>query len=221
MSAYNAEKFIQYAIQSVLNQTFSDFEFIITGDGCTDQTAAVVQGFNDPRIDWDNLPQNVGSQGIANQKSLKKARGKYIAYLDHDDLWFPWHLERLLEHIEKTNDDWVHSTGFAILPNADIHYWGALPTGFSYSEYGVGNSMWIHRRGLAEEVGGWRHHNQTVGYLEADLQRRIDEKRKYQMGCSTEPTVLKFYAPAWSPYSKKTVDFPQKIYLQQAVWRRK
>ena len=216
MAAYNAEKFIQYAIQSVLNQTFGDFEFIITGDGCTDQTAAVVRSFNDPRIEWGNLPENVGSQGIANNQSIKKANGQYIAYLGHDNLWFPWHLEKLLKHIEENKDDWAHSTGFAILPSGHVHYWGSLPAGFSYSEYGVGNSLWIHRRDLAEEVGGWRHHNQIFDYVEVDLQRRIAQE-KHRMSCSKEPSVLKFYALAWSPYSAKTVDFPQKIYFERIL----
>ena len=52
MATFNAEKFIRHSIQSALNQTFSDFELIVIGDACTDNTAQVVNGFEDSRLHW-------------------------------------------------------------------------------------------------------------------------------------------------------------------------
>ena len=80
---------------SVQRQTFADFELLVIGDGCTDDSEAVVAAFGDPRFHWENLPQNHGHQSPANNRGLALARGKWIAYLGHDDLWMPNHLELL------------------------------------------------------------------------------------------------------------------------------
>src|SRR3954453_5561675 len=94
-ATYNYSSVLRYAIKSALEQTFQDFEHWIIGDGCTDDSDEVVRSFNDPRLHWHNLPENVGSQFAPNNKGLELARGEYIAYLGHDDIWHPSHLAKL------------------------------------------------------------------------------------------------------------------------------
>lgn len=216
MAAYNAEKFIGYAIQSVLNQTFSDFELRVVGDCCTDNTEQVVSSFNDERIHWYNLPHNVGSQGIPNSEGLKRAKGELIAYLSHDDLWFPWHLAQLMAYLQKTDCDWVHSSGFAILPNHHVDFMGSLPVGFDYQSYFVAPSLWLHKKNKVEEAGNWPHHYQTPTYIDQDLQIRM-AKFGHKMSASKEPSVIKFQAIVWKSLSKQTQYFPQVIYLQKII----
>src|ERR1041385_1945984 len=92
---YNWSSVLRYSIRSALWQTMQDFELIVVGDGCTDDSAEVVASFQDPRVSWHNLPSNCGSQSIPNNKGLELARGQYVAYLGHDDIWLPQHLEIL------------------------------------------------------------------------------------------------------------------------------
>ena len=85
MAAYNAEKYISEAIQSILDQTYTDFELIIVNDGSTDTTKEKIKAFDDPRIKYY---ENEGNCKIifTRNKLLKLAKGKYIAWLDADDI---------------------------------------------------------------------------------------------------------------------------------------
>ncbi|PRD46218.1 glycosyltransferase family 2 protein [Sphingobacterium haloxyli] len=97
MAAYNAASFISEAIQSVLNQTFTDFELLIVNDGSTDNTTEIVRSFQDPRI---RLIENERNKGLAFTRNvaLQKAKGEFLAVLDSDDIAFPNRLEIQLQH---------------------------------------------------------------------------------------------------------------------------
>jgi len=92
IATYNWSSVLPYSIGSVLRQTMQDFEILVVGDGCTDDSEAVVAAIGDPRIRWFNLPANSGHQSAPNNEGLRQARGELIAYLGHDDLWLPHHL---------------------------------------------------------------------------------------------------------------------------------
>lgn len=100
---YNWATVLPFSIGSVLGQTRADFEILVIGDGCTDESAAVVAAIRDRRVQWVNLPSNTGHQAGPNTEGLHRARGKYIAYLGHDDLWLPRHLELLVGALERTS----------------------------------------------------------------------------------------------------------------------
>lgn len=85
LPAYNCEKFIGKAIQSVLQQTFTDFELIIINDGSTDNTRSVIQTFHDQRILYLENPGNQGLISTLNN-AITYAKGKYIARMDGDDI---------------------------------------------------------------------------------------------------------------------------------------
>jgi glycosyltransferase involved in cell wall biosynthesis len=104
MPAYNSEKYIAQAIQSILDQTYENFELCIINDGSTDNTAAVIDQFDDPRIIKINHSKNKGLVETRNAL-IELARGKYIAYLDNDDIAFPDRLERQVAFLEAGKAD--------------------------------------------------------------------------------------------------------------------
>src|SRR5690349_20582249 len=92
MATYNWSSVLPYSIGSVQHQTLPDFELLVVGDGCTDDSAEVVGAIGDPRVRWIGLENNSGHQSVPNNEGLRQARGEIIAYLGHDDLWLPDHL---------------------------------------------------------------------------------------------------------------------------------
>jgi len=102
MTAYNAERFIGEAVESVLQQTWKDFEFIIINDGSTDRTGAIIESFDDPRIRLIRQ-ENMGIAASLN-KGLQLARSTYIARFDADDICHPQRLEKQLTFFHEHPD---------------------------------------------------------------------------------------------------------------------
>src|SRR3954464_8543569 len=100
MATWNWSSVLPFSIGSVLGQDLDDFELLVVGDGCTDDSEAVVKGIGDPRVEWVNLPERSGHQSAPNNEGLRRARGEYVAYLGHDDLWLPHHLSCLTAALE-------------------------------------------------------------------------------------------------------------------------
>lgn len=97
--SYNHEKYVAECLQSVLNQTFQDFEIIITDDGSTDRTVEIIHSFNDPRIKLDVFPENRGC-AVAVANCCRMARGAYIANLCSDDVWEKNKLEKQVNYLD-------------------------------------------------------------------------------------------------------------------------
>ena len=98
--AYNHEKFVAQAIESVLQQTFQDFEIIITDDGSSDNTARVIKKFSDPRIRFFAFENNRGACVVANI-ALQHVQGEYVAILSSDDLFLPKKLETQVQFLDR------------------------------------------------------------------------------------------------------------------------
>ena len=99
MPAYNAGKYIAAAVQSVLDQTFTDFELLIVDDGSSDNTIAVLQVFTDSRIRLIRQENNGISAAL--NAGLRQACGKYICRFDADDICFPQRLSRQLSFLDE------------------------------------------------------------------------------------------------------------------------
>lgn len=93
---WNCGRFIAETIDSVLAQTYQNWEMLIVDDCSTDNTKEVVAKYNDPRIKYHCLKKNSGA-AVARNKALRMAKGRWIAFLDSDDLWKPEKLERQLK----------------------------------------------------------------------------------------------------------------------------
>ena len=97
---YNAEKYIAATVQSVLSQTYENFEIIIVDDGTPDNSVKVCQQFDDARIKIIHQ-QNKGLPGARNT-GIRHAQGDYLAFLDADDIWLPEKLEKHVEHLNNS-----------------------------------------------------------------------------------------------------------------------
>lgn len=102
MPTFNASKFLADSIESILAQTYSNLELLITDDCSTDGTHDILQSFSekDSRVKVMYLKENRGP-GIARNKSIERAKGRYIAFCDCDDRWMPEKLEKQIAHMTK------------------------------------------------------------------------------------------------------------------------
>jgi glycosyltransferase involved in cell wall biosynthesis len=169
---YNYAEVLPYSIGSVLRQTFSDFELLVIGDHCTDASETVVRSIADPRVRWINLEKGTGHQSGPNNEGLRQGKGELTAYLGHDDLWLPRHLELAIGTIDG-GADFSYAITEMVTPD------GRLPT-FAPQELEHINGMWIpptsvvHRRQMAIDVGGWKHYKDVPDRdPEADLWMRM------------------------------------------------
>lgn len=159
-ATYHRPEVLAYAIRAVLTQTHTDWELLVMGDHCTDHTEATVRRFEDPRVQFINLPENCGEQSGPNNEGLRRARGQYIAFVNHDDLWFPDHLARALETLEATGADLVFAPGLAVQPGGGLRIVGLAASEHYEPNVFVGASSWVFRRELLESVGEWRNFRQ-------------------------------------------------------------
>src|SRR5688572_12660092 len=107
--SFNSEKFISETIKSVQNQTYQNWEMIIVDDCSTDDTVSKISDFlQDKRIQLHQLNQNSGT-GIARNKALSLATGRFIAFLDSDDLWKPEKLQKQVEFMISENQPFTFS----------------------------------------------------------------------------------------------------------------
>lgn len=121
MPAFNAEKYLKEAIDSILSQTFTDFEFLIIDDGSTDHTVKIVSEYDDPRI---KLVLNKKNEGLVYtlNKGLDIAQGKYIARMDADDIALPNRLSKQYDYMEQSGID-VISCAFSLMGTPhEIHF---------------------------------------------------------------------------------------------------
>jgi glycosyltransferase involved in cell wall biosynthesis len=103
LPVYNDEKYLKKAIESVLEQTFTDFELIIVNDGSEDTSMDIVHSFKDPRIQIIGDAKNLGLPKRLNQIT-KLAKGKYLARMDSDDIMLPTRLEEQISILENDNN---------------------------------------------------------------------------------------------------------------------
>jgi glycosyltransferase involved in cell wall biosynthesis len=172
MAVYNRSRHIVPTIKSVLQQTFADFELLLVGDGCTDDTAEVVKPFLSERVIWRNLAPGAGNQYAANNAAIEMARGRYIAYLGHDDLWAPGHLAALQRTFLAHADAWVVASGCVCYgpPGSGRHLVTGLFSGDEAKlQFFFPPSSFAHRVELTRAIGPWRAPDTVKPPVDADL----------------------------------------------------
>lgn len=221
LPTHNRADILSYSIQSVLNQTFDNFELLIVGDGCTDGTERIVNQFvkKDKRIRWFPFPKGKGF-GYAHRNTVfKKARGTYIAFVAHDDLWFPDHLEKCYQFLSCHSDYeivytrplWIAHDG-TIVPsclNTDVP---SMRDVFLNIRNEIPAQCVVHLRSRAKEAG-FMDTNMPEGGDWDMWKRIIRSSTSKKIGFISSPTTLHFRA-VW-----RTKKFYWDLYLEQLYSR--
>ena len=162
ISAYNAERFIQQCVQSILDQSFTDFELIITDDGSTDDTLSILKEFDDPRIHLVQQ-ENKGLTHTLNDM-LEKAKGEYIARQDADDYSSPDRFQKEVEFLE--NNPSIALVGTWALQiddeNREIYRFTPEVSSLALSQLLVEENPFVHgswlvRKSAMLSLGGYRN----------------------------------------------------------------
>lgn len=113
IAAYNAERWIEETLERVLAQTYQDFEIVVADDDSTDRTADIVEQYSSP-VRLVRREENGGSAAARNT-GIRAARGRYVAFLDADDLWLPEKLQRQMQILEAHPEvDWCYTDALII-----------------------------------------------------------------------------------------------------------
>ncbi len=172
MATYGRGRLILPSIRSVLAQSRGDFELLVVGDDCHDETCDCVLGCGDARVRWLNLDWHCGSQSGPNNAGIAAARGQIIAYLGHDDIWAPDHLESLGALFAAQPELGFGVAGAVFHFPKDVP--GAEVTGlFDHDTdkhvHVLPPSSFAHRRAVADQIGHWRMPQETRAPVDADL----------------------------------------------------
>lgn len=213
IATYNGAATLRSCLASVCAQQWSDFEAWVVGDASTDDSEAVVASMRDDRLHWANLARNSGSQSAANNEGLRRARGTYVAYLGHDDLWFPWHLEALVSAIRADDADLVHGMTAMLDAHGVAGVVGSPPPNVSYAHHFVPPSSWLHRRDLVDLAGWWAAPEATACGVDLDYSRRVFAAHR-RFSVARRLSVLKFPSPWFRAYAADAIR-PQAGYLRR------
>ena len=131
---YNAEKFLTETIKSVLNQTYESFEYLLIDDCSTDNSTSIIKEFakNDSRVKYIKLPENSGA-AVARNKGLEKAKGRFIAFVDSDDKWYPEKLQKQLDFMALNHAPFTYTNYEHISEEGEILSSPKLPERLNYS----------------------------------------------------------------------------------------
>lgn len=159
LATYNGEKYIKKSIDSILEQSFQDWELLIGFNGTKDNSKEIVKQYNDPRIRIFDYGDDKGKAKTLN-KLMKECVGEWIAVQDDDDIWLPKKLERQIKYTDNFDvigtqityvDESENPTGNPILAKDDE----SIKSKSLAGDNQIANTSAIFRRKCAEEVEGW------------------------------------------------------------------
>lgn len=167
MPSYNTAEYIAEAVQSVIAQTYRKWELIVVDDGSADDTDAVIQPFlSDERIRYLKNEKNSGA-AVSRNRALREAKGKWIAFLDSDDLWMPEKLEKQISFMKNNRYAFSYTNYEEIDANGQLN--GVRVTGpRKITKTGMFNYCWL---GCLTVM----YNAETVGLIQiADIKKNND-----------------------------------------------
>lgn len=191
MPVYNGEQFLKAAIESILNQTFNDFEFIIINDGSTDKSLKIAQSFDDKRIKIIQNPTNKGLVFSLNT-GVAEANGKYIARMDADDIALPKRLEKQVDFL-KSNPNFVMvgcSATTIDTKNKKIGRWNVKTSAIDIKRKLVFGAPFIHPSILIEKRILLEFPYKKAWFPAEDYFLWFQIAQKYQVANINEPLLL-------------------------------
>lgn len=224
-ATFNRSTILTHAIESVQRQTFTDWEMIVVGDACTDDSAEVVASFGDARIRFVNLERNIGDQSGPNNVGVGLARAPLIAFLNHDDMYFPDHLSGSLHELDETGAGLVfaavaaagHTTPEKIAAGQLAFRLVGVPRRHVYVPgMFAPASSWLLRRSLHEKLGGWRAPRDCRAEPSHDFLFRA-WKSGARLRSSSRVTVLAVQSGSRPGSYRGRHDYESHFYAEQMV----
>ena len=190
MSVYNGQKYLREAIDSILNQTFKDFEFLIIDDGSTDSSAEIIRSYTDPRIRLIRNEKNIGLTRSLN-KGLKLAKGEYIARMDADDISLPERFEKQVRFLDENKNVAVISSSVILVDSCgrEVERWmlatdsDEIKRFFLRDQNQIAHPFSMYRKKCVEKVGMYREEFEAA--QDFDLWMRMIEQ--YDIANIREP----------------------------------
>lgn len=185
LAVYNDERFLAEAIESILTQTYTDFELIVIDDGSVDGTAEIIREYagRDERIRFFQLAENRG-QSAALNRGLAEARGDYVAKMDSDDISLPRRLEIQVDFLQSNPEIGVvgaqrKQVDVNLNPLRDIDFplrHAHIVTNLFFGGWSIGGGEALCRRELMRELGGF---NSRVILGDWELYCRLVERARF------------------------------------------
>lgn len=172
IATYNRGSTLSQVLRTVIAQTETRWEALVIGDACSDDTEMHVSALGDDRIRFINLPERFGEQAGPNSVGMALAQSPFVAFLNHDDYWFPDHLELALKALSEAGTDWFWSRA-AFFTNRgawsrNILFSEASPTGRRLEDlydapFFVAEPMssWVARRDALTRLGPMKLASET------------------------------------------------------------
>jgi glycosyltransferase involved in cell wall biosynthesis len=211
IATFNWSTVLRHSIRSALWQSYPALEVIVVGDACTDDSEEVVRSFGDERVRWDNLPRNSGSQSLPNNRGIELARGEYVAYLGHDDLWLPTHLVHLVSALERSGAGLAYAAVNSVgPPGSNVRFITGIRS--------KAPSAVLHRRDVVDTVGGWRDYRTMVTPPDIEFVDRVIAT--HGVAFSGALTVCKFTSSMRKNSYRERRDHEQREYVARILGER-
>ena len=231
MPVYNVENYVARSIESVLRQSFTDFELILIDDGGKDNSLAICQSFKDPRVRIISQA-NRGLAGARNT-GIRNAAGKYIALLDSDDLWHEDKLSRHIEHLDADPAVGVSYSGSLFIDETDASMGLSMrpkltqvetPHIFCRNPVGNGSAPVFRREVFSDiafpySVNGiteWAYFDETFRFgedIECWMRIACNTKWKFE-GIEGDLTLYRIVSGGLSANTTKMYEFWNKMYAK-------
>jgi GT2 family glycosyltransferase len=189
---FNGEKTLKRTVESILNQTFSDFELIVINDGSQDKTLEILATFQDPRLRVFSYPN--GGLSMARNRGIAHASGAYLSFIDADDLWTPDKLEAQLAALQADPQaavayswtDWIDEADQFLRPGVHVTANGDIYEQLLLRDFiGSGSNILVKTEALAD-VGGF---DASVSPVE-DWDMWLRLAARYQYVAVSAPQIL-------------------------------
>ena len=220
MNCYNGEKYLKSAIESVILQTYKNWEIIFWDNKSNDQSAKIFKSYNDDRLKYYLSESHTETLNKARNSALKKANGEFIAFLDTDDWWMPEKLQKQIPLFDDPNVGLVYGNVWIFFEKKNkkkIYKKKTLPTGMILNEllndYVIGSPTYVVRKKFLENLKYCFDNNfHIIG--DFDLSMRLAVKHK--VACVQSPVAYyRKHAQNLSLFNKQKEISELKIWHKQ------